>query len=233
MRPSYTSILVAGLSAVLATATASAQADDSSRLAREWELAQDLGQATELIPVSSSSDPLATSSSGPELFVTLHAGAFDPVLTDLESARVTDDFGARYCDGFPCTYFADAPVPHAASIIGAELDACNLDRNAVIYMTLWRMGAAETSRTELFRGFLFQSGCGRFFARLGSTHVADQFNNSYAVFVRIGDIFDCAFPPQTCPTKNQRFLAVRLYYEVAGEGTVEPKKSAPFHVFPP
>lgn len=169
-------------------------------------------------------------SSERESFLTLHAGTFDPVVHNTATPKVTSDFLARYCDGDACSYIAAAPLPNGSRLVGVELDACSTGPEGPINITVKKLGAAEAGRNTLYTGTVSaSSGCGRFFGELTVIHSVDQFNNSYAVEVGMGEA-GCTVD---CPTINQRFLAVRLYYLGAAEGIVAPTKQTPYVVFPP
>ncbi len=119
---------------------------------------------------------------------------------------------ARHCAN-GCGALAAAPIPHGATIVGLEVDACddNGAGSGVIVVTVKRIPGNESAAApELLK--LLQvndAGCSYRFAPLDVPHVVDQYLDSYYVNF------------QGTGGSSERFQAIRVYYR-SGDGEVVP-----------
>ncbi|HSD33579.1 MAG TPA: S-layer homology domain-containing protein [Gemmatimonadales bacterium] len=113
----------------------------------------------------------------------------------------------RYCTASNCFSFANVRLPGGAAISRIELDGCDDSATAEIYFGLTRLGVAPNgldvqTLSDRTTGLAATPGCDRFDSGLGVSHVVDNHNNNYLLFVQ----FTIGAPDAT------RFAAIRVYY---------------------
>jgi hypothetical protein len=141
--------------------------------------------------------------------------------------------------GLYCEFFRPANLPNGSTLLGVELDGCSevdeIFGTAPMSVYVIRRGVVAGLKTTLVSKQFepaMANECHLEYAVPGSPIAIDTFSNDYVVAVSIGDI-NCQGTPQNCPPLQPSFQAVRLYYSVPPEGTVEPTKPSAFNPLPP
>ena len=172
-----------------------------------------------------------------ELFVTLHASDFTPMaVLPTEAHFEGNPITSAYCTGGLCSWSASAELPHGATFVGLELDACDDNDEVFILYGLVRQPINQATGSYLADGSTSAWGaaaCRFSIAAPISPIVIDQFSNNYVVVVFIGSAI-CQITSVPCPDLGERFQSIRVYYRAnAGGGVVEPTRRAPQVLFPP
>lgn len=122
----------------------------------------------------------------------------------------------RFCQESLCQFFGGVRVPHGATIVGVEIDACDEDAVAgQIDITLARVSGNGGVSPQSLSNFDAGPGCVYTYEALATPHEVDQYLDSYVLWVSIlnGDL-------------DERLIAARVYYR-SGDGEVVPTGITP------
>lgn len=144
-----------------------------------------------------------------DAFVTLTATEFqgfgdDSIFLDL----------SRFCLESLCQFFGGVRVPHGATIVGVEIDACDEDAatgNISIALTRVQNGVTAEWLSEFDAG----PGCVYTYEALATPHDVDQYLDSFVLWVTASN-----------SDVDERFVAARVYYR-SGDGEVVPTGITP------
>lgn len=170
-----------------------------------------------------------------ELFRTIPAMVFN---TDHPNVVSSSGHYARYCAGEECTFVADANLPHGATIVGLEIDAC---QNSPFWNLSFALLAVNTNESIIGGAADYSvevesdadSGCVFTKAEAPVRKETNQIAQTYLVVVSVhNSIYSECGTDIPCPGFDSRFSAVRVFYEPNADGTVDPTKTAPGVVFP-
>lgn len=160
-----------------------------------------------------------------ELWVTLPAAAFQ-VVEGTGVYQLAD--GSWRCGSVLCELAAPLDVPHGSTIVGIELEACDLDPSdsgsvSALVVDAPPFGLPITTSHGQANTLGPEVGC-RYSLAAAVRYVADQYLHSHSVYVYLN--------PSVGSQYTVTFTAVRVYYEPNGEGVVEPTALTPASLFP-
>ncbi len=150
-----------------------------------------------------------------DAFVTISAAGFNNV--GVFGNSIFGLNAARACLATQCTVVADLPVPHGATIVGSEIDGCDLNPSGgQLRLRVLRVpGNNENMLPLILSEFDAASGCQYTSNSLTPHHQVDQYLDNYYVEMYFEGTDSWEF-----------FQAVRVYYR-SGGGEVIPTGTEP------